>query len=1003
MISPQALGLSPDLFAAAFPFHFAFDRELVIRQIGRSLGKLAPALAPGTTVGAQFRFSFPAVELNFDDIQRKAAQLFVLEMNAQNVRLRGQMVYLPSEDMLIFLGSPWLIAPSDIKRLGLTLTDFALHDPVVDLLQVMQSQTLALDDTRRLAEKLANQRTELAEANAALTAEILERQAAAAAVREREEKFHALLESASEAIVITDDIGIIALVNARVESLFGYQRDEILGQSIEMLLPEAVRSKHARHRFEYMAHPHTRPMGGGLLLSGRRKDGRVVPLEISLSTVETKSGTLVMSFLSDVTERRRAEEELASQRDFALQIMSNMGQGLTVTDSDGRYEYVNHAFARMLGLPAEQLIGRYPSDFVVAEHAACSTPAEAELRAGGAQNTELQLRHASGEPRDVLFTCVPRLREGKYIGAITVVTDLAERKQIEQAMEWARDRAMEASRLKSDFLANMSHEIRTPLNSIISVAQMLSSSTLDEQQRELVNVIGESGQALLALVNDVLDFSKIEAGKLVLEMRPFPLRRCIESTLDVVSTAAAAKGLELAYVIEHDVPELIVGDETRLQQILLNLVGNGVKFTEAGEVTISVSAQRMSQQLPRYELQFDVSDTGVGVPRDRQPHLFQSFSQGDASTTRRYGGTGLGLAISRRLAEAMEGSMWVESTGLPGAGATFAFTILAAEHQDATAPKPAAAVRPAAQERRRLAANPPEYSEMTPEWVAANPHVLKGKHVLLVLGNRGCAVQWRSLTLQSEHLGMEVRICTTLDEAAAWHSAGNPVDVAIVDHQFVAQMAAEAHVRLARALPEVPWLALTPVGRRPSVSVAPIVAYVSKPVHALQWYEALLFATGKRHTLPASMRREQLFDAKLAERFPLRILVVEDNPVNQLVIRRLLERLGYRAVTANNGRAALEAVETEAYDLVLMDMQMPEMDGLETTRWLRRWEMVQDRSQRMAIVALTANSQAEDRSACIEAGMDAFLSKPIQVMELRDILENIAEIRIGAYATTYRD
>jgi PAS domain S-box-containing protein len=398
---------------------------------------------------------------------------------------------------------------------------------------------------------------------------------------------------------------------------------------------------------------------------------------------------LVMAFITDVTERRRAADELQSQRDFAQQVMNTMGQGLTVSDARGRYEYVNPAFARMIGQTPNATIGRSILDFAAPEERDRFARSHALLRAGRMVSEEVTLYDVNGRPLPVLLTCVPRLRN------ITVVTDLAERKQIEQAIEWARDRAIEASRLKSDFLANMSHEIRTPLNSIIGLSEMLGAMPLGQTEREYTEIILESGKALLALIDDILDFSKIEAGKMVLEQRPLDLRQCVEGALDVVSPRALQKGLDLAYLIEDTTPQYIVGDGTRLRQILLNLIGNAVKFTERGEVTLAVRAVPLDptpggHKLGDYELHFAVQDTGLGIPQERQERLFQSFSQVDASTTRRYGGTGLGLAISRRLCEAMGGVMWVESAGIPGQGATFHFTLPVKEATDTVGLPPGA-------------------------------------------------------------------------------------------------------------------------------------------------------------------------------------------------------------------------------------------------------------------------------------------------------------------------
>jgi len=978
MNAVASLTLSPEHFAAAFPFHVAFDPNMVVRQVGGSLTRLCPTLSPGSQFNDQIQITYPAAAVNYDAIRQNPGMLFILELPAQAVRLRGQMVHVAEQNVIIFLGSPWITEPSEMKRLGLTFTDFALHDPVADLLQVMQSQAMVLADTCKLADRLATQRTELRTANAALKAEMAERLAAEMELREREDRFQTLLEAASEAIVIVDDTGCIVLVNASAEALFGYPRDALVGQPVEVLLPDNWAGLHKQHRTGYMMNPHTRPMGGGLTLTGRRKDGSHLPLEISLSSIKTQSGTLVMSFITDITERRRTAEELQSQRDFALQVMSNMGQGLTVTDSSGKYEYVNQAFAQLLGYAPNLLIGRAANEFILPDDRDRFAHTHTLLREGRTNNQEVRLRHAGGEPVHVLFTCVPRMRDGRFLGSITVVTNMAERKQIEQALEWARDRALEASRLKSDFLANMSHEIRTPLNSIIGVAEMLGSTPLDHEQREFAHIIHESGNALLALINDILDFSKIEAGRLDIERRPFDLRRCIESALDVLAPKAYEKDLELAYLIEEPAPHTIVGDETRLRQILLNLLGNAVKFTQRGEVTLTVNAHPLTTADHTIELHFAIHDSGVGIPVEGQAHLFESFSQVDTSTTRKYGGTGLGLAISRRLCDAMGGRMWVESLGIAGKGASFFFTLPT---------------------REPLADTPAQMGAT--HALPVSHRALQDKHMVLVLGTHGTATQWRSLTLQAQTWGMDVRFCTQIDELAAWRAAGKRVDVAVIDEQLL-NTADGLTNAIVPSMTGLPWLVLAPVGQYSPADGVTIASYLSKPVKSTQWQKALVQAVGGAHPLVRSAESAvNLFDKEFARRIPLRILVVEDNPVNQIVIQRILERLGYRAAIAANGTVALATMRNEPYDMVLMDMQMPDMDGLETTRHIRESER-QANPERppVMIIALTANAQSGDRDACLAAGMNDYLSKPIQVAELRHAIERSAAVHKPDQAIT---
>ena len=950
--TPQ-VGLPPDLFAAAFPFHLVIDQALTLRQIGTGLAHTCPTLQAGESVERCLRILHPDVSLEFEAIHARRAALYILELVPNQVRLRGQMIYLPADGLLVFLGSPWLTDPSDLDRLGLSLNDFALHDPVVDLLQLVQSQTLALADTRRLADRLAAQGSELRAANAALKAEIAERQAVEAELRRREHRFHTLLESASEAIVIARADGSIVLANQRAEQLFGYTREELIGRPVEILMPAHMRGRHTAHRESYVQAPHTRSMGGGLHLLGTHKDGRSIPLEISLSSIETREGVLVMSFITDVTERRRVAEELQAQRDFALQIMRTMGQGLAVTDADGCYEYVNEAFARMLGRPLDALIGRDPREFAYDEDMSVFEQLHQTITSGHPANAEVRLLDAQGVIRHALFTCVPRQRDGVHRGAITVVTDLAERKQLEQALEWARDRALEASRLKSDFLANMSHEIRTPLNSILGMAEMLRTTPLSEVQHEFAGIIYESSNALLALVNDILDFSKIEAGKLVLEQQPFPLARAVESALDVVAASAAGKNIELAYIVDPETPPMVVGDENRLRQILLNLVGNAIKFTDSGEVTLHVDAHPRVIAASTGVVHFAVRDTGIGIAPALQERLFQTFTQVDASNRRKFGGTGLGLAISRRLCEAMGGQMWVESAGVPGRGATFHFTIQVATGEPAGA------------------------------WHTVDTALLRDRRVFLLLGNGGSAVQWESIARQAEREGMQVRFGSSLAELMAWHDANAPVDCVMIDQVDLARLPRSALETTLAQVPGAFWVVLAPLGHQHLLDHSLRGGYLPRPVKSGQLFAMLLRACGVPPPVPAA-HEERAHNGRVRH-----VLVVEDNPVNQIVARRILERLGCTVECASSGIEALGRVRERHYDLVLMDMQMPQMDGAETTQRLRALEAATG-SPPVTIVALTANALSEDRATCLAAGMNDYLSKPIQIGELRRLLDRMA-------------
>ena len=681
---------------------------------------------------------------------------------------------------------------------------------------------------------------------------------------------------------------------------------------------------------------------GGLVIV-RRERGAFSPEVVAmLQTFATQSVLAI--------HNARLFRETQRQKQYSDTLVESSPVAIVTLDLDGIVTSWNPGAERLFGYAPGEALGRRMEDLV-------STPE-------GREEVRDNIRHTldgewiramgrrarkDGTMVDLEISSVPVAVDGVRVGMIGIYHDITELLQ-------AREEAEAANEAKSAFLATMSHEIRTPMNAVIGMSGLLLNTALTDEQREYAEVVRQSGDALLTVINDILDFSKIEAGRLELESQPFDLRECVEGALDLVAGRAAEKGLDLAYLLGDGMPAAIVGDVTRLRQVLLNLLSNAVKFTEEGEVVLSVAARRPPGPDRPYELTFSVRDTGIGIAPDRLDRLFQSFSQLDASTTRRYGGTGLGLAISQRLTELMGGH--IEVTSEVGRGSEFRFTIRA---HAAEAPLPA---------RRDLSGVQPS---------------LRGKRVLVVDDNE---TNRRILTTYLATWGMPAWATGSPNEALGWIRGDERFDVAILDMH----MPEMDGVALARAIVQhpsaatLPLVLFTSLGRREALADnASFAAYLHKPIKPSQLFDALVSVLAEQpvHVAPRSATRSEL-DPGMAERVPLRILLAEDNVVNQKLALRLLSQMGYRADLAGNGLEALDAVERQTYDVVLMDVQMPEMDGLEASREIhRRW-----RDQpRPRIIAMTANAMQGDREVCVAAGMDDYVAKPIRVEELVAALE----------------
>ena len=645
-------------------------------------------------------------------------------------------------------------------------------------------------------------------------------------------------------------------------------------------------------------------------------------------------------------------------------IVHNAVGGIFQSTPAGRYLLVNPALAGMYGYASpEELLSQVQdiSRVIYVDPAVRDEFKRLMEQAGEVRGLEYQVRRKDGEiiwvSESSRAVCDA---EGDVLYYEGFVENITRRKRAEDELRAAKEAAELASKAKSQFLAVMSHEIRTPMNGVIGMASLLLDSPLTAEQRDFAEIIRQSGDSLLTVINDILDFSKIESGRIDLENEEFILRDCIEGVLDLLAPRAAEKKLDLLYEIAGDVPVMVRGDCTRLRQILVNLLGNAVKFTERGEVVLSIKSEPVaSADDTRVRLLFKVRDSGIGIPQEAMGRLFRSFSQVDASTTRRYGGTGLGLVISKRLAGLMGGDISVESE--VGKGSVFRFSVVAEAVPDMPVP------------------------------CQADPRtMLAGRRLLIVDDN---ATNRRILTTLARTHGMNASSLDSGPAALDLLSSGETFDFAILDMQMPEMdgVMLAKEIRRLRLTNVFPLVLLSSLGLRDMITEPEMfAACLTKPTKPAQIVEVLMKLVHRERLVAASSFAAGASALAKSLR-PERVLLVEDNGVNQKVALRMLERLGYRADLAVNGVEALKAVEQESYDIILMDMQMPEMDGLEATRRMRA--AIPAGVSRPSIIALTASAMAEDRERCLAAGMDDYLNKPIELDDLGAVIKRALEAR----------
>jgi PAS domain S-box-containing protein len=823
--------------------------------------------------------------------------------------------------------------------------------------------------------------------------DITKRKAALTELKERELRLRAISDSAQDAIILLDDQGAITFWNPAAERIFGYSAAEALGQNAHALLaPKRYLDAHLSAFREFRKTGRGQAVGRILELVALRKNGEEFPIELSLSAFQMHGCWHAAGIIRDSSERKQAEEALKVSQQQLADIIDFLPDATFAIDKEGKVIAWNRAMEEMMGISAEAMLGKGNYEYTLPFYGErrpilidlVSDPREeveakysSVQRKGSVLSGEAFIPSLMGRAAYLIGRASPLYDfRGNVVGAIESIRDITEHKRAEEALRDANRQLQEAviraeamaseakaaNTAKSEFLSNMSHEIRTPMNGVIGMTGLLLDSDLSAEQRGYAEIVFRSSEALLTLINDILDFSKIEARKLALETLDFDLRTTLADVAEMLAEKADEKRLELVCLVDPEVPSLLRGDPGRLRQVIMNLADNGLKFTDKGEVSIRVSLQ--SEDERKATVRFSVMDTGIGIPQDRLSILFSPFTQVDGSTTRKYGGTGLGLAISKQLAELMGGNIGVVSE--VGRGSAFWFTAV---------------------------------FEKQPELDAAAHDLcadIKGINVLVVDDNETnrllATTLLRSWGCRFDEAADAEAALSKLRDAA---QRGDPFEITLLDML----MPEVDGVELGRRIKAAPELArthlimMTSVAQRGDPTHLEQIGfsgYLTKPIRQSQLRECLSLVMGRSAEAPSAHMPSRAIITRhtIAEaaKHRVRILLVEDNITNQQVAIAILKKLGYRVDAAVNGFEAVHALQTIPYDLVLMDCQMPEMDGYEASRRIR------DKSSGalnsgVPIIAMTAHAMKGDREKCIQAGMSDYIAKPVLPQDLADILE----------------